>query len=166
MQKIIKVSLLACALFIAPSFSSAQDTSTTQDAQFASELKALQAEVRAGKRELVEEQLKLSPEQASKFWPVFDSHQDALAVLNKRRIDNISAYANAWSAGSLEENTANSLAKEALSIEKAEAALMEKSYKKLKGKVPAATNVRYLQIESKLRALVRFEQAIKVPLAD
>jgi len=130
------------------------------------EMKSLQDQVKAGKRELVEQQMQLTEAQAAKFWPVYDDYQKALSLFNERRVNNILAYAKAWNAGPIDDATAEPLAKAALAIEKDEAVQMEKTYDKAKKAVGASKAVRYLQMESKIRALVRFEQAAQVPLAQ
>jgi hypothetical protein len=66
----------------------------------------------------------------------------------------------------LDDATATAIAEEALDLEIDEAKQMEHTFHKLKKVVPAVEAVRYLQVESKLRAIVRFEQAAQVPLAD
>lgn len=130
------------------------------------EMNALQDQVREGKRGLVEQQMQLSEAEAAKFWPIYDAQQEALAGFNKRRLDNILAYATAWNAGPIDDATAGSIAKTQLSIEKDEVAQMQRIYDKSKKAVGASKALRYLQIEGKIRALVRFEQAAEVPLAQ
>ena len=158
------IALLACS--VAPAWSKeAKAVYTPEEEALYSDMRELQYEIGEGKRAFVEEQLVLTAEQAARFWPVYDAHQQALSVLNKRRLDNILAYARDWNNDALDDAEANRLAKEALDIEKDEAVLMERTYGKLKSAVPALKAVRYLQVEAKLRAIVRFEQAATVPLA-
>jgi hypothetical protein len=157
--------IFATALLAGPAWSKeAKHEYTPEEAEIYADMRALQGQLGAGKRAFIEEQLVLAPTEAAKFWPVYDAHQAGLAALNKRRLDNILAYARDWNAETLDDNAASTLAKEALDIEKDEAALMEHTYRKLKHAVPAIKAVRYLQIESKVRAIVRFEQAAEVPL--
>lgn len=130
------------------------------------EMRALQSDLREGKRALVEAQLELTPEEATKFWPIYDAHQEALSKLNARRMENILAYARVWNEGGLSDADADALAGAAFLIEKDESALLERTYKKLKKVIPGGKRVRYVQVEAKLRAIVRFEQAAQVPLAD
>lgn len=158
--------IFVMALLAAPAWSKeAKHEYTAEEAQIYANMRALQEQVGEGKRAFVEEQLALTPEQAMKFWPVYDAHQAGLASLNKRRLGNILAYARDWNTDTLDDAAADKLAREALDIEKDEATLMENSYRKLKHAVPALKAVRYLQVESKVRAIVRFEQAAEVPLA-
>jgi hypothetical protein len=82
-----------------------------------------------------------------------------------RRLDNIMKYARAYNADASDDAAATAIAEEALDIEKDEARQMDRTFRKLKKVVPAVKAVRYLQVENKLRAVVRFEQAAQVPYA-
>ncbi|KAF1690445.1 hypothetical protein [Pseudoxanthomonas koreensis] len=127
-------------------------------------MRLLQAQTAEEKRAFVAAQLQLDETQAPRFWPVFEEHQEALSALNQRRLENILAYARAWNDDSLDDSRAAELAEQALSIEEDETALLKHTYHKLKRVVPASKAVSYLQLESKIRAVVRYEQAVSVPL--
>ena len=168
MNKIAKLGLIA-ALIAGPAWAQTAPAATAAEptrADIQAEMNALQDAVKEGKREVVAKQMQLTEAEAAKFWPVYDAYQEALAGFNKRRIDNIYSYAQAWNAGPIDDATAEPLAKAALALEQAEAAEMEKVFNKAKKAVGASKAARYLQIESKIRALVRFEQAAQVPLAQ
>ena len=167
MIRIAKLGLIA-AMLASPAWAQTapEAAAPAAEADVMAEMKALQDEVKEGKRAVVEQQMQLSEAEAAKFWPVYDAHQAALTGFNQRRIENILAYAKAWNAGPIDDATADTLAKKALALEKDEGAQMEKTYAKARKAVGASKAVRYLQIESKIRALVRFEQAAEVPLAQ
>ena len=55
---------------------------------------------------------------------------------------------------------------EALGVEEAEVKLKRTYQAKLSPVLPAAKVARYLQIETKIRALVRYELADKIPLVQ
>ena len=55
---------------------------------------------------------------------------------------------------------------EALAVEEAELALKRKYLEKLSGIIPAMEAVRYLQMENKIRALIRFDLAAYIPLVE
>lgn len=164
MFPLARLSLIA-ALVAGPAWS--QDAKapahTPEEAASLAEMQALEGEVREGKRAFIEEQLTLTPEEAKKFWPIYDAHQQALSAFNKRRLDNIMAYARHYNANSLDDASATTIGEEALALEKDEAVQMERTFHKLKKAVPAVKAVRYLQVEAKLRAILRFEQAAQVP---
>lgn len=154
---------LLLALVAGPAL--AKETTDPDTAAAIAELQSLVAEVGDEKRAFFGEQLSLTEAEAAKFWPVYDGHQAALAKLNERRVKNILAYADLWNAAATDAKAAEAIAREALDIEKDEAALMEHTYGKLKRAVPVVKAIRYLQMESKLRALVRVELAARIPLA-
>lgn len=165
MRHAARIAMLCLALFATPGLVRAQSqpAADAQAKDLYAQMDTLQAYAGEGKREFVARQLDLSPEQAAKFWPIFDQHQALLAELNQRRLDNILAYANAWNAGAVDDGTANKLALEGIAIEKGEAAALERTYKRLRGVLPARSAVRYLQMEYMLRAVVRIAQVANVP---
>lgn len=116
------------------------------------------------KRAVVAEQLALSPAQAERFWPVYDAHQQALLTLNRRRLENILIYARAWSADSVDDRTASEVAKEAIAVEEDEAKLLKKTFRKACEVVSPAQAARYLQLEVKVRARMRYTETASVPL--
>lgn len=157
------LALLLSTLLPAAAMADQPSARTPAEVEAMAQMQVLQAYVGTGKRAFIEQQLQLTPEEAEKFWPVYDAHQVALADFNRRRVDNILAYARVWNAGRIDDAAATALAKEAIAIEKEEAAQLDRTFGKLKRAVPAVKAVRYLQVESKLRAIVRFEQAAQVP---
>jgi len=162
-------SLLLVAMLAAADSSMAKEKQldlTADEKVVVDQLKALEGEVGPAKREFFTAQLELTPEEAAKFWPVYEDHQKALEELNRRRVDNVLAYARVWNAGHIEAVPADKLLKEAIAIERAESDLLEQSYDRLRGKITPVKLVRYLQLESKLRAFVRIKQAAQVPLAE
>lgn len=162
MRKNLFVALLSL-LVPAAAMAAEPATRTPAETEAVAQMQVLQAYVGSGKRAFIEQQLQLTPEEAERFWPVYDAHQAALSEFNRRRMDNILAYARVWNAGKIDDAAATALAKEAIAIEKQEAAQLERTFGKLKHVVPAVKAVRYLQVEAKLRAIVRFEQAAQVP---
>lgn len=165
MIAIARVGLLL-ALFSGSAL--AQDTGSTTmslDASMA-ELQAFQAEVGDAKREFVDRHLALTEQEAAKFWPIFEEHQTSLSVLNRRRLENIHAFAALFNASSTDTAAGTAVAKEALAIESDEAALTQKTFGKLKKVLPIMKTIRYLQFESKLRAILKFQLAAEIPYAQ
>ena len=158
-------SVLLAVLLATSSAFAAEAPLTPVESRAIADMQAFQAEVGHDKRAFVDHQLALSPQQAAKFWPVYDAHQVALDALNRRRVENIVAYARAWNAGPLDDATARRLGKDALDIEQDEAALFAHTFNAASRALSPSQAVRYIQVEAKIRAVVRFEQAAHVPLA-
>ena len=161
--KLAAIVLAAC--FSSGAMAANQEVQPSPDeAQLYSNMRLLQAYAGEDKRAFIGEQLQLDDKEAAKFWPVFEAHQKVLSELNKRRLDNILAYARAWNEDALDDRRAAELAKQALAIEDDETGLLKQTYRKLEGVLPATKAVSYLQLENKIRAVVRYEQAVNVPI--
>ena len=76
------------------------------------------------------------------------------------------AYANEYNAMTLTDERARTLMNEALAVDEAELMLRKKYLDKLDGIVPAMKAVRYLQMENKIRAVIRFDLAANIPLVE
>jgi mevalonate kinase len=110
----------------------------------------------------------LSEADAKAFWPIYDAYQKDLQQINERLAKLIAVYAEAYNQGkgSIPDATAKTLLEGALAIEEAEVALKRSHIPELNVALPAAKVVRYIQMETKIRSLVRFDLATHVPLVQ
>ncbi|MET0892573.1 MAG: hypothetical protein ABWY01_03275 [Pseudoxanthomonas sp.] len=158
------VFVLYTASALASGIENDNNTAATETAaSAAASMGALESQVRSDKRAFIEQQLQMSPKEAQGFWPLYEDYQSRLSVFNQRRVQNIVNYAEKYNAGDMDDASATTLAEQALQLEKDEAIHMEQAFKKLRTVLPAVKAARYLQVEAKIRALVRFEQAAQVP---
>ncbi|WHZ24041.1 MAG: hypothetical protein OJF47_003153 [Nitrospira sp.] len=122
--------------------------------------------VKADKKLLVASNMDLSDAEAKKFWPLYETYQKELEQLNQRLDRTIKSYADEFNAGkgTISNDTAKKLLNEALSLEEAELKL-KRTYADKIGKVlPATKTARYIQIENKIRAVLKAELAQQIPL--
>ena len=122
--------------------------------------------VKADKKLLVAQNMDLTDAESAKFWPLYEEYQRELDQLNQRLAGTITDYADAYRKGPIPDETAAKLLDEALTVEEGEVAL-KKSYAGKFGAVLPATKVaRYLQIETKIRSLLRLDLARNIPLVS
>ncbi len=120
--------------------------------------------IKADKKLLVATNMELSDAEGKKFWPLYDAYQKELGKLNLRLGKVIQEYADAYNKGSVPNDTAKKLLKETLAIDESELKLRKTSADKI-GKVISATKTaRYIQIENKIRTVLRMELAENIPL--
>jgi hypothetical protein len=125
----------------------------------------LAAKIKADKKLLVADNMGLTEGEAKGFWPVYEAYQKDLQQINTRLGNLLVAYANDLKGNSLTDEKAKKYTDELLAIEDSEVKL-KKAYVPRLGKVlPARKVARYIQIENKIRAIVRYELADSVPLA-
>jgi hypothetical protein len=124
----------------------------------------LRQKIKADKKLVVAENLKLTDPEGTAFWPVYDAYQKELQQINQRLAAGIKAYADAYNKGPVTNETAKKLLDESLAIESAEGALKSAFVPKIMAALPATKAARYIQIENKIRAAVRYELAANIPL--
>jgi len=156
-MKLIKtVVFLIVALFImTPAFA--------QNAP-ADNMQILRDKVKADKKFVVAENMQLTESEAKGFWPVYDAYQKDLGKINKRMVTMIESYADAFNGNSMDNAKAKKMTAEFLAIQADEVKQMQSYVPKLSKVLPASKVLRYLQIENKIRTLVKYELAIQIPL--
>ena len=126
----------------------------------------LRDKIKADKKLLIAENLGLTDAESKAFWPIYEEYQKELAGLNQRLGKMIQSYATEYNAKTMTDDKAKALMTEALSIEEAETALKKKYMDRLNGVIPATKAARYLQMENKIRAVIRFDMAASIPLVQ
>jgi hypothetical protein len=131
-------------------------------------MEILKEKVKADKKLLVATNMNLNDAEAKNFWPLYDGYQKELEQINQRLGKMINAYAEAFNAGKgeISNDQAKKIMGEALAAEESEVTLRKSYAEKLGKALPATKVARYLQIENKIRALVKFELAAQIPLVN
>src|SRR5512139_3583755 len=134
----------------------------TQDKP-ADNMQILRDKVKADKKLVVAANMELTESEAKGFWPVYEQYQKDLTAINQRIGKLIESYAADYRANSLTDEKAKKLISEYVSIEKAEAGLKESYVPKLSKVLPPKKVARYLQIENKIRAAIKYELVGEIP---
>jgi len=156
MKKFIILLLISAFSIAMPAFSAQKSTE--------SDMQILLEKIKADKKLLVAANMELTDAEAKKFWPVYDEYQAELGMLNGRVADLIQAYAAEYNNNTMSDDKARKMVTEMISIDQAEAAIKKIFAPKLYKALPAIKVARYLQIENKIRAALRYELADAVPL--
>ncbi len=139
---------------------------SAQSSSAASTMEILREKVKADKKLVVAQNMALTDKEAKEFWPIYEAYQKELGEINKRLGSVIDAYALAYKKGSVLNDTAKKLLDDSIAIEIAESKLKQTYADKLSKVIPAAKAARYIQIENKIRAIVRYQLAEAIPLVD
>ena len=134
-------------------------------AQTASDMEILRQKLQADKKLVVASAMQLTEAEAKGFWPVYDAFQADLQKINGQIGEVIKAYAAAYRADTLTNDKAQELLGEALKVEQAEVDLKRAYVPKLGAVLPQVKVARYLQVENKIRAVLKYELAGEIPLA-
>lgn len=135
-----------------------------QDKPADTNMQILLEKVRADKKLVVAANMDLTELEGKAFWPIYEAYQKDLQAINDRLGKTILAYADAYNNKTLSNTQAKQLTDEVLAIDQDEIAL-RKSYAERLGKaIPGTKAARYLQIENKIRAAIRYDLATGIPL--
>lgn len=157
-MNLVKTLLFALAVMVSvPVFAQAPTSAN---------MEILRQKLKADKKLVVAANMTLSDAEAKAFWPIYDAYQAELEQLNRRVGGTIKAYADAYRKGNISDDLATKLLADWLAVEEAETSLKRSYLPKLQKAVPGAKVARYLQIESKIRAVVRYDLAAEIPLVQ
>ena len=158
-MKVIKVVILCLvALTAVPVF--AQEQQGDQD------MKILLEKVKADKKVVIAANMELTESEGKAFWPIYDAYQKDLQAINQRLGKAIIAYADAYNKKALTDAQAKQLTDEVLAIDQDELTLRKTYAKRLDGVIPGTKAARYLQLENKIRAVIRYQLAAGIPLVE
>jgi hypothetical protein len=157
LMKSVRVMTMAIGVLSLSSVVLAQDKP-------ADNMEILREKIRADKKLVVAMNMELTESEAKNFWPIYNEYQKDLQKVNQRLANLLESYADDFRRKSLTDDKARKLIDEAVAIDQAEANLRSAYAPKLSKTLPATKVVRYLQIENKIRAVVRYDIASGVPL--
>ena len=149
---------ILCVIALIPALVAAQSKTSNTDMQI------LLDKIKADKKLVVAANLELTEPEKMTFWPIYDAYQKDLQGINERMGKTIRSYADAYNSKSLTNEQAKKLTDDALAIEADEAKLRSTYAAKLNAVLPAKTVARYIQIEGKIRAALRYDMASSIPL--
>jgi hypothetical protein len=165
------IRYLALALSLVAATAIAQDAPAEKPAdkaagQTSSNMQILREKVRADRKLLVAENMELSESEGTAFWPVYDAFQKDMGQINQRLAKTIKEYADAYNAKAVTDELAGKLTDEVVAIDQAELDLKKSYLPKFREVLPNHKVSRYMQIENKIRAVVKYDLARGIPLVQ
>jgi DNA repair photolyase len=132
----------------------------------ADNMQILADKIKADKKLLVAANLNLTESEAKGFWPVYEEYQKDLAAINQRIARLIESYAKDYETNTLTDEKARKLTAEFVAIQKKDGGLQASYVRKLDKVLPPKKVAIYLQIENKIRAVVKYTLATNVPVVE
>ena len=155
----VSFAMILVTLFAFAPYSMAQDKP-------ADNMQILRDKIKADKKLVVATNMDLTESEAKGFWPIYDEYQKDLQRINRRIVALLESYAADFRGKSLTDEKAKKLIEEAVAIEQAEAGLKSTYAPKLTKVLPVKKVARYLQIEDKIRAIIKYDLVQGVPLVQ
>ena len=155
--KLLAASVITAA-FTIPAWSAEPAATASQEqavAQFRTDLMADRADVMA-------KGLKLSADQAAKFWPLFEAFQKEQAAVVDAQVKALKDYADNFSK--LSDEDALTYVNSLLDRDQSMHDLRVKWLKKFQAAVPAKTAATAIQLDRRLGAITQVQLSSQIPL--
>jgi hypothetical protein len=128
------------------------------------DIELLRQDIRSKKKQMVAANLKLTDEEATKFWPVYDQYTADLVKVNNEKYALIKEYADTW--GTMTDAQALSLTNRALAVEKNVADLRIRYVPIFSKVVPGKKVATFYQIERRIQAVIDLQLSSQLPLVQ
>jgi hypothetical protein len=119
-----------------------------------------------GREDIVREDLRMSEDEGSLFWPVYDLYQSDLQVVRDQYSDLLTAYLAAYRAGTVTEEMAEQVIDDYLTIQGEILKIKEKYLKDFRKSLPARKAARFYQLENKIELELEAQLSQIIPLID
>jgi hypothetical protein len=158
-SRLLLAATLACVL---SGTAGAADSGSVDATQ--AEPRVLLDTIRANRKALVAVNLELSPQEAEKFWPLYDRYQKEVGASGDRVVAIIEDYTASFH--DLSDDKAVKLMESYLAAE-AERLKVRRAYLGEFAKIlPGRAVARFYQIENKVDAILRYDLAASIPVVD
>src|ERR1700751_615997 len=163
---LVAASALLCS---APMFGQAAQSSPggqSDTAKAAADLniQAVREDIRAHRKQVLAENLTLTPDEATKFWPIYDQYIQETIKINDDRWALIKDYAANYN--SLTDQYAQDYVKRAVAIDQQITSLRAKYVSIFQKVISPKKSAQWYQIDHRIDLLINLQLAALIPIAD
>lgn len=167
MKKAIAAVLMVGAGFVIGPRTSAQTAAPQENAPHvisSQDLDLLRKDIRSQRKQLIAANLKLTDEEATKFWPVYDQYVSELISINDRKFALIQEYADNW--GKLTNEQALSFVRRWLDAD-IEIAQLRQKYVPIVSKVlEGRKSATFFQLDRRIAMMIELQLSSQMPLVQ
>jgi Spy/CpxP family protein refolding chaperone len=127
-------------------------------------LQLMRSDVNSLKVELVNSIMKLSAEDAKKFWPIYRDYENELGKMAINRAELISDFVQSHRDGTFDDAKAKDIAKRWFKSQRARLDLLEKYHSKIEKALTSIQAGQFLQIENQLGLFIDVTIASEMPV--
>jgi hypothetical protein len=126
------------------------------------QIQSVRATIRSERLRICQQNLNLTDEQGAKFWPIYAQYQADIWKENDKMAALLTAFVEADKP--LTDAQLNRLMNDYMTVIQQKMGIRQSYIKKFSQVVPTRTVARWLQIESKMDTLVKFDLTLNMPL--
>jgi hypothetical protein len=156
--------LLAVPLIVGVSAAALRAEQAGGGAATEASLDALLSAIRSNRKALVAVNLRLTDNEAAKFWPVYDRYQKEINAVGDRWLGVIREYTAAFP--NLSNDKAMKLLEDYLAVEADRVRVRRAYVPEFAAVLPGRAVARFYQIENKMDAVIRYDLAATIPVVE
>jgi Spy/CpxP family protein refolding chaperone len=141
----------------APAQSQTSDKDVT-----AQQIELMRKDLRSTRKQLVAANLKLTDEQATKFWPIYDQYIAELVQVNNTKYEVIKEYVDSY--GTVTPEQADSMTTRLLSLDVSVTQLRQKYQPIFRAALPARETAAFFQLDRRIAMMIDLQLASQIPL--
>lgn len=161
MKTLYRYGILACAAWLWLAGLAAATAEVNNNLQNYFQL--LRSDFNSAKVELVNHIMKLSDQDAKKFWPIYREYENELGKLAIHRVEMVEEFVKSDQNGPFDEAKARTLAKRWFKGQRARLDLLEKYHGKIEKALSSVQAGQFLQIENQIGLFIDITIAAEMP---
>ena len=167
MKKVMAAVLMVGAGLVIGPRASAQTGApqgNTQHVISDQDLDLLRKDIRSQRKQLIAANLKLTEDEATKFWPVYDQYVSELISINDRKFAVIQEYADNW--GKLTNEQALSFVRQWLDTDIEIAQLRQKYVPMVSKVLDGRKSATFFQLDRRIAMMIELQLSSRMPLVQ
>jgi len=166
MTRLLVAATLACMVSAGAAHAADTPTAAGPEAELAPQAdpELLLRTIRTNRKALVAANLALDPEEAAKFWPLYDRYQSEISAIGDRILAIVEEYSKSFR--DLSDDRAVQLMEGYLAAEAERLQVRRSYFDQFKDVLPGRTAARFYQVENKMDAILRYDLAGTIPVVD
>lgn len=142
----------------------AQETQAQTDSEAA--VSGIRESVQAARRAIVGEEMFLTEDEATEFWPIYDDYRREITAVGDRYAKLITDFAAQYNAGNITDSDADMFTDARLEIEAAFLDIERKFLPRFRAVLSSMKATRFYQLENQMNAESEAQLALAIPLVD
>ena len=133
-----------------------------QTKYFETDIQGIRKDLREASKQIVAENMALTPKDSTIFWPLYDEYRAEMQLLGDKEVAIIEEYMLNYYL--LEEDVASKILEDILDLERDKQSLKNEYIRKMKKVLPSKVVGRFYQIDRRLNILIDAERASRIPM--
>lgn len=166
MKKLAIAFVMGASLLSIQSTAFAQKSETPTAAPTASDqdIQLLRSDIRSTKKQLIAENMKLTPAEAEKFWPVYDAYTQETTKQGDARYALVKEYANSYV--NMTDAEADSLVKKMAALDVQTATVREQWIPKFRKVLTGKQTALFFQLDRRINLILDLQFAANIPIIN